>query len=167
MQVFKRSILGATLLAVLTACGANSERTEQTSSVKADPTEGVLFSPGEFAMYKKPFYEPTGDCDVVTRVELVNGFAGPMTALNEEVTGVCEIMVDPNGRAYDLKVERLDCGSKRYRGVRQSQRDEHMPVTIEITDNRERVCEDRMAPLVVKETYANGNVVMRYAPVAE
>src|SRR5690606_2427048 len=106
-------------------------------------------------------------CEVITQIELVNGVAGPMTALSEDVQGLCEIYVEPNGRAYDLKVVAGDCGCKRYIGQTKSPAVGNLPVAIEITDNRERICNDRVAPLVVKETYANGHVAMRYAAVTE
>jgi hypothetical protein len=159
----KAMMLAAACSVMLTACGGEGG---ETSTLKSEPTEGALFSPGDFELYKKPFHDP-GECEVITEIVLVNGFAGPMTALNEQVLGLCEIYVPANGRAYDLKVEEGSCGSKRYYGTAASDGSDGLPVAIEVIDNRERVCNDRVAPLVVKETYADGHVAMRYAPVTE
>lgn len=160
------TLMAMTLTLVLTACGTDAQTGSSLADADDDLTSVV---PGTFKTYDRPRKNPSPHCDVHTKVELVNGFAGALANLKNTVEGACEIHVQPNERNFNLaevKGEETACGTKVYAGETSDLTEIYDPkrvVKIEIVDHRARICRDVVeAQLIVKETLADGRVVTRY-----
>jgi hypothetical protein len=107
------------------------------------PTSSVL----AVKLYNQPNAKPSPGCDVF--LDLVIGREGSKLVASLEnklgSTSVCEIMVEPDQRSYDV-TESESCGSTVYEGKRGGDK-------LYVQDNASRVCEDmRVAPVEVTET---------------
>ena len=114
---------------------------------------------GSFSLYQEKGYQPNGFCDRGTSLALdIAKVKGNIAFLNDFVNGICEIVVAPNTRYYEVKTVRDGCGSLIHKGSRFANDGEHK---IKIVDNRSRICGDIIAALVVvEEVGPQGKVTM-------
>lgn len=136
-------------LALLSACGTATQ--DGTSALKDETHDAAEVlgdvEPGSFRLYTTPFFEPNPSCDIYTRLQLINGFAGPVAAVSNHVSGMCEIAIVEAVRTYELVEQEGSCGSRRYVGT------DGNGAQLEIIDHRNRVCRDKVdAEVIVKET---------------
>jgi hypothetical protein len=96
-------------------------------------------------LYGQRGYQEGGGCDVGTHLVLDRGqLFGDFAYLENFVNGVCDLYVPPEARTYRLSTGRDGCGSLVYTGsIPGTQR------TVEIVDNRTRICDDVIPALLV------------------
>ncbi len=99
----------------------------------------------ESQMRSDPQATPGGFCDKYTQVTLLKTRAGKLLlSLENRLGGSCEIFVEPDRHSYTV-TESESCGSKMYKGTKDGD-------TVELQDNRTRLCEDiRPAILELRE----------------
>lgn len=159
----KSSILFALAAVSLFACAASTDETDDADSddVTSDMVAAAKMPDIEVELGDRPHQQPSA-CDVHTHLAIKAGKA----SLNETVSGIpggisCKLGVQPNLRAYNMKLDRTECGSKIYVG---SMKKAGKKYAIEITDHRTRMCEDVIPGLlVVKETLPGAKQTTKYS----
>jgi hypothetical protein len=136
------------LLALATGCAAEATSPESSATGGA-----ALMNPSDEGVFKlyEDGSEPDPACDLHTVLELAHNSAyGPLQAtLHDALDGVCKLAVNPAERAYTLKLDHVDCGSKVYKGASL----DGVKREVTITDHRTRVCRDVVpAQVIVEET---------------
>jgi hypothetical protein len=140
------------LLSFATGCAAEASSSETGETSQTG--EAALMNPndeGSFKLYDEGSAGPDASCDLHTVLELEHPSAyAPLQAmLHEALDGVCKIAVNADERAYTLKLDHVDCGSKIYKGTSLAGGKRELT----ITDHRTRVCRDMVpAEIVVEET---------------
>jgi hypothetical protein len=116
---------------------ADGEDQEQASATKL--LESQMRSDAQAA--------PDNFCDKYTQVTLLKTRTGKLLIeLENRLAGSCEIFVAPDKHSYTV-TESESCGSKMYKGTKNGD-------SVELQDNRTRVCEDiRPAILELKEKH--------------
>jgi hypothetical protein len=117
--------------------------TTKTYSIVAPPPSPAG---GTFTLYGAPNHTPDAACDVHWKLAL-----GPenFATLYEDVRGGCAAEIDPNIGSYELQGTRDGCGSGIWTG-----KDKNSGITIKLTDNRTRTCEDVVPARIVIELKA-------------
>ena len=99
----------------------------------------------ESQMRSDPQAQPDSFCDKYTQVTLLKTRTGKLRLeLENRLGGSCEIFVEPDKHSYTV-TESSNCGSKIFKGTKAGD-------TVELQDNRTRMCEDiRPAILELRE----------------
>lgn len=158
----KTNLLFATLafaLVSLAGCssgdhdGSSNEQGALQEQNNPAPSEPQAVRPGTFKMYDAP-NAVADECDAFLSLTLS---ADRKARLHTASNAGCDLEVDPQTRGYDLKVSDDGCGSKIYKGERT---EGGRVISLVITDNRERVCENPIAALVelVESGYDAGEI---------
>ena len=102
----------------------------------------ALASTDVFKMYADHHVTPNPNCDVHVELKLkIRGNRATATLTNS-LAGYCEIYVIPNVRTYQLVKIGTSCGSTVYAGI--NDRND----TLNLTDNRTRICDDIIPALI-------------------
>ena len=89
---------------------------------------------GSFNLFSEPKYQPKGFCDRGVHLELeYHSFGQRKATIENFVSGVCKIYVEPNNRAYNLRSIKYNNGLVVHSGSRETERGCH---TVEIIDAR-------------------------------
>ena len=160
-----------TIAAASTACGSQNVHVSKTAEMRGpsgiqrteEPVVGSVV-PGTFRLYKAPDTQPNPECDVHVRLQLINGFVSPVATLREPVPGACSTEPGANATVFNLAEKPLDCGTIRYLGGTFESGDAATLTGVEVIDNRNRRCRDRVAaPLIVNETFGDGHITTLYS----
>jgi len=124
--------------------------------------EKMSFKPGVFALYNKAGFTPGTGCDVGTSLTLDEGeVIGRVAILSNFVDGYCDLYIAPNERVFtELEVSDHGCGSKLYKGSRQT---EDGIVDVEIIDHRTRFCRDLIEARIIVTESKDGNEEKLYS----
>jgi hypothetical protein len=143
-------------LTSLLGCAANSADAGSADEQNVTSAK-TLFTA---KLYADANHLASPDCDVHTFLSVEKSGAIVTAKLENRVSGSCEIMNDPNPRAYVVTPSDDGCGTTVYAGSTGADR-----VTIE--DNRGRTCEDyRPSVLTLDETRGGKTRHLNGTPVA-
>ena len=118
---------------------ADGEDQEQASATKLMESQ----------MRSDPQAQPDNFCDKYTQVTLLKTRTGKLLLeLENRLGGSCEIFVEPDKHSYTV-TESESCGSKMYKGTKAGD-------TVELQDNRTRLCEDIRPALLELREKRNG-----------
>jgi len=146
------AILGGSILA-----GCSMKTSDSGTSAESEiQSETVLF---ESELRDDPKAKVDDFCDVYTELKVVKTKSGTLKAkLENKLAGTCEIAIVPDAREYTL-TQSEDCGSAMYKGSKGKD-------SIDIQDNRSRMCEDvRPSTIEVTESYNGVTDVHSYGEV--
>src|SRR5690348_7398011 len=126
MKAFARA-MGLLGIAVFIATGA--EASDLNKEIK-----------GSFILFETPNHVATG-CDIATQMHVgeVDKDGEVTVVLHKTVYGNCRIAVEPEIRVYKASVRDIECGSRRFAGIRKHETGSD---EVEITDHRTRTCRD-------------------------
>jgi hypothetical protein len=143
------ALLSVSALVGLMGCAATTDQEDDDQGVSTEEAFTTGITPGTFRLYNDPGHVITPGCDIHTKLQLSN-IGGAKATLSEEASGLCQVAIAPNRRAFRLRQTGGSCGSKVYEG--------HRNVTggvnkVKITDHRSRMCMDvQVAQVIVEET---------------
>ena len=106
-------------------------------------SSATFASTATFKMYHDSNARVSPLCDVYTELNLDIQNRSAVATLTNKVEGVCDIVVDPNKRTYELELSSQYCGTKTYTF------DDGADSKVTLTDNRGRRCEDVIPALIV------------------
>jgi hypothetical protein len=131
---------------------------ENTQDPAGDGRNAVRLD-GDFKLYAdvNPAINP--GCNLYTALALHTVGEGTEALLSERLEGVCELMISPSERNYQLSVETDSCNIRTMRGLRYNSGG--MEERIEITDYRATFCELNFSALImVREMNSRGEITL-------
>jgi hypothetical protein len=123
------------------------------SSDNGHPEEPGGLAENHFHLFDKPHAQTGGFCDRFVTMNLMTSPDKNVAKLENSLEGVCEIVVVPDPRTYNLTGKEDGCGSMIYKGTTTAN---GRNFSIEITDNRGRTCENVIAALIVATEQIEG-----------
>ncbi len=148
-----KTLLATVSILLLAACGATEPATSLVSNDDVASPADVSVEPGTFRMFVTPGGPGDARCAFFTELTISEGFQAPVAQLENGLHGTCDVLVDPDRRAFNFGVTVDGCNTKHLVSDR-----------VEILDHRARTCKDVVpAKVIMTETDDQGFTTTLYS----